>query len=152
MKIQGIDHIVIAVRDLDKAVKFFSELLETDFEELNGTLKEMGVRSMISPEGIELISPTTQNEVAKFLEQKGEGLYALSLRVKDAMQAAADARKKGIRVIHETSQEQLGTRYSDFREILLHPKDAYGVLLLLTEYKTAKQHIASLTLSHLKKS
>ena len=138
MKIQGIDHIVIAVRDLDKAVKFFSELLETDFEELNGTLKKIGIRSMISPEGIELISPTTQNEVAKFLEQKEEGLYALSLRVKDAMQAADDARKKGIRVIHEAKQEQLGTRYSDFREILLHPKDAYGVLLLLTEYKTAK--------------
>ena len=93
---------------------------------------------MISPEGIELISPTTQNEVAKFLEEKDEGLYALSLRVKDATQAAADARKKGIRVIHEAKQEQLGSRFSDFREILLHPKDAYGVILLLTEYRTAK--------------
>jgi methylmalonyl-CoA/ethylmalonyl-CoA epimerase len=138
MKIQGIDHIVIAVKDLDKAVKFFSELLETEFEDLNGTLKEMGIRSKMSPEGIELISPTTQNEVAKFLEQKGEGLYALSLRVKDAMQAANDAKKRGIRVIGGTKQDQLGTRYFNFREILLHPKDVYSVLLLLTEYRTAK--------------
>jgi methylmalonyl-CoA/ethylmalonyl-CoA epimerase len=138
VKIQGIDHIVIAVKDLDKAVKFFSELLETEFEELNGTLKKIGVRSKISPEGIELISPITQNEVAKFLEQKGEGLYALSLRVKNATQAAADARKKGIRVIGEAKQEQLGTRYFNFREILLHPKDTYGVLLLLTQYNTTK--------------
>lgn len=138
MKIQGIDHIVIAVRDLVKAVEFFSALLETEFEELNGSLKKIGVRSMMSPEGIELISPTTQNDVAKFLEQRDEGLYALSLRVKDALQAADDARKKGIRVIHETKQGQLGSRYSDFREILLHPKDVYGVLLLLTEYRTAR--------------
>lgn len=139
MKIQDIDHVVIAVKDIDKAVKFFSELLETNFEEINGTLKEMGVRSKISPEGIELISPTTtQNEVAKFLERKGEGLYALSLRVKDAMQAATDAREKGIRVIGATKQEQLGTRYLNFKEILLHPKDAHGVLLLLTQYETAK--------------
>jgi methylmalonyl-CoA epimerase len=138
VKIQGIDHVVIAVRDLDKAVEFFSALLETEFEELNGTLKKIGVRSMISPEGIELISPTMQNEVAKFLEQRDEGLYALSLRVKDATQAAADARKKGIRVIHEAKQEHLGSRFSDFREILLHPKDVHGVLVLLTEYRTAR--------------
>lgn len=133
MKIEGIHHIVIAVRDLKKAEAFFSNLFETTFDDL-GAVEQVGVRSMMSPEGIEIMAPLTpESELARFLERRGEGVYAVSFRVDNPAEAGADAERKGVRVIGEIKTEQLGTRYFNIEEILLHPKDAYGVHILLTK-------------------
>ena len=139
MKTLGIDHIVIAVRDIERAAKFFSELFETSFEELEppdgGELK-----TKICSEGIELISPlTAQSPVAKFLENKGEGLYGISFRVMNVQEAADDVKRKGVRIIGKTEKAKLGSSVLNLKELFLHPKDAYGVHILLTEYDEVKE-------------
>ena len=138
MKTLGIDHIVIAVRDIERAAKFFSELFETSFEELEPP-DGAELRTKICTEGIELISPlTAQSPVAKFLENKGEGLYGISFRVMNVQEAANDVKTKGIRILGTAEREKLGSSFLNFKELFLHPKDAYGVHILLTEYETAK--------------
>ena len=137
MKIEDIDHVVIAVKDMDSAVEFFSRLFETTFEDL-GIVEEIGgVRSKVCPEGIELLSPVgPESALSAFLNKRGEGLYALALKVRNAENAASDARSEGVRAVGRIEREQLGTKVFNLREIILHPKDAFGVQFLLTESET----------------
>jgi len=138
MKILGIDHVVIAVKDIEKASEFFSELFETSFEELEPP-EEAEVRTKICPEGIELISSQTpQSPLTKFLGNKGEGLYGISFRVMNFQEAADDVKKKGLRIIGKAEKDQLGKGVFNVKELFLHPKDAFGVQILLTEYETEK--------------
>jgi methylmalonyl-CoA/ethylmalonyl-CoA epimerase len=138
MKTLGIDHIVIAVKDIEKATEFFSELFETSFEELEPP-EGAQVRTKICPEGVELISSRTPGSpVEKFIEGKGEGLYGLSFRVVNFQKATEDVKKKGIRIIGKAEKDQLGRDVFNLKELFLHPKDAFGVQLLLTQYETTK--------------
>jgi len=67
MKTEGIDHDVIAMKDLEQAHKVFSELVDTSFEDL-GAIEEMGLHSSMSPEGLELVTPTSiESGLAKYM-------------------------------------------------------------------------------------
>ena len=89
--IGGIDHIVIAVRSLEKAKPFFSELLGTEFKDV-AVNEEVGYRAVMSPGGVEILEPTRpDSDVAKYIDKKGEGLYALAFTVQDADKAEAKA-------------------------------------------------------------
>lgn len=139
MKTLGIDHVVIVVKDIKKAAEFFSKLFETSFEELEPP-EGVEVRSMMCTEGIELLSPVTgQGPVAKFLENKGEGLYGISFRVVNAQEAADNVKRKGIRIIGKAEKEKLGSSVLNLKELFLHPMDAHGVHILLTEYDEVKE-------------
>ena len=133
-KIVGnIDHVVIAVRDMGKAKEFFSDLLETEFVDL-GAIEEYGWRSAMSPGGVELLSPTRpDSDLAKFLDRRGEGLYALAFTVQDADKAKAKAEEKGIRVVGDTGEVKLKEDLPPIRELWLHPKDNYGVYVMFTQ-------------------
>ena len=125
---EKIDHVVLAVKDADKAMKFFSELLGIEFDEI-GEERTWKFKSFMSPEGLELLVPTSEDsETAKFIQKRGEGLFALSFKVRDAEKVAKKAEKMGVRVIGKIERE-------NFKEIFLHPKDCFGVQILLTEYK-----------------
>lgn len=127
-EVEKIDHVVIAVKDAEKAMKFFSELLGIEFDEI-GEEKNWKFKSFMSPEGLELLTPTSEDsETAKFIEKRGEGLFALSFKVNDAEKVAKRAEEMGIRVIGKIER-------GGFKEIFLHPKDCFGVQILLTEYK-----------------
>ena len=129
--IGNIDHIVIAVWSIEKAEPFFSELLDTDFIEV-AINEEVGYRSVMSPGGVELLEPTRQDsDVAKYLNKKGEGLYALAFMVADAGKAKAKAEKMGIRVVGEVTRDT--GPLAGLREIWLHPKDNYGVYVMFTQ-------------------
>ncbi|RLI76993.1 methylmalonyl-CoA epimerase [Archaeoglobales archaeon] len=126
--VEKIDHVVVAVKDAEKAMKFFSELLGIEFDEI-GEEKDWKFKSFMSSEGLELLTPTSEDsETAKFIQKRGEGLFALSFKVTDAEKIAKKAEKMGIRVIGKIERE-------GFKEIFLHPKDCFGVQILLTEYK-----------------
>jgi methylmalonyl-CoA/ethylmalonyl-CoA epimerase len=142
--IGNIDHIAIAVRSIEGAQEFFSDLLDTEFTELapsgpgndEDTLREaqkmIGFRSVISPEGIELMESTRpDSDLQKFLDKRGEGVYAVAFTVEDAGKARAKAEKKGIRIAGEISSELKGV--GPMREIWLHPKDCHGVYIMFTE-------------------
>ena len=130
----AIDHVGIAVRDLDAAI----ELYETTFgmklvhQETN---EEQGVREAMIRVGdsgscIQLLAPiNAESTIAKFLDRSGPGLQQLAYRVTDVEKASAVLRERGVRLLYDAPRR--GT--ADSRINFVHPKDAGGVLVELVQ-------------------
>jgi methylmalonyl-CoA/ethylmalonyl-CoA epimerase len=138
-----IDHVGIAVADLDEAIAWYGEVfgLVNTHDEVN---EEQGVReAMLAAPGtdpasttrIQLLAPLrADSAIGKFLDRNGPGLQQLAYRVTD-IEAAMDALKaKGLRLLYP--EPRRGT--ADSRINFIHPKDAGGVLVELVE--PAKDH------------
>ncbi|MFD9703379.1 methylmalonyl-CoA epimerase [Lentzea sp. NPDC059081] len=134
--VTAIDHVGIAVPDLDVAIAFYRDNfgMEVAHEEVN---EEQGVReAMLHAPGvhdgtaIQLLAPLDESStIAKFIGRSGPGLQQLAYRVSD-VDAAADAlRAKGLRLLYDAAKR--GT--SNSRVNFVHPKDAGGVLIELVE-------------------
>jgi len=133
MKVEGIDHVHIFVKNLDNAIKFFEKALNTKFEEpmlpqnADGTSVE--ARIAMNALGLELIEGTSQESpVTKFVEQRGEGLAGLSLRVTNIEEAITHLEACGLRLIRRGDFENL-------KEAQFHPKDSFGLVLEISERK-----------------
>ncbi|RSM63080.1 methylmalonyl-CoA epimerase [Amycolatopsis sp. WAC 01376] len=135
--VTAIDHVGIAVPDLDAAIAFHAEHfgLEVAHEEVN---EEQGVReAMLRAPGaagtetaIQLLAPLRDDSaIGKFLAKSGPGLQQLAYRVSDVDAAAAALRAQGLRLLYDEAKR--GT--SDSRVNFVHPKDAGGVLVELVE-------------------
>jgi len=126
-----IDHVAVAVRSIERAKVFFSELLGTEFVEI-GSDNDLGFRSVMSPNGLELLEPTRpDSDLARFLDKRGEGLYAIAFATSDADISRRKAEEMGVRVVgdHAVNEEPI----RGLREIWLHPKDSFGVYLMFTQ-------------------
>jgi methylmalonyl-CoA/ethylmalonyl-CoA epimerase len=129
-----IDHVGIAVPDLDEAIAFYGKAfgLRVLHEEVN---EEQGVREAMLGVGdsgscIQLLSPlSADSTIAKFLERSGPGIQQVAYGVDDVEEAAATLRSAGVRVLYETAKR--GTAGS--RVNFCHPKDCGGVLIELVE-------------------
>ena len=134
----AIDHVGIAVPDLDEAIDFYTETfgMRVAHEETN---EEQGVReAMLSVGGepvgtascLQLLAPLSpESTIAKFLDRSGPGMQQLAYRVTDVEQVAAVLRERGVRLLYDAPKR--GT--SDSRVNFVHPKDAGGVLVELVE-------------------
>jgi methylmalonyl-CoA/ethylmalonyl-CoA epimerase len=129
-----IDHVGIAVPDLDAAIEFYGRVfgMECAHTEVND---DQGVREAMLTVGdgtsrLQLLAPLRDDSaIAKFLAKSGPGLQQIAYTVSD-VEAAADAvRAKGLRVLYE--QPRRGTAGS--RINFVHPKDCGGVLVELVE-------------------
>lgn len=128
MKVERIDHIHVAVKDLDKAISFFSQILGTNFSNTIN-VEKYTLKSVISPLGLELIESTSpEGVIAKFIERKGEGVSAISFKVPNLEEAIAELQSKGLRLVGRVEQGRL-------KEAQFHPKDAFGVMIELCEYE-----------------
>ena len=124
---EKIDRIAIAVKDLEKAAAFFSDLLDIDFD-IVGTQSELGMRGGYSASGLELIESThPKSLIARFLEQRGEGLWAVVLKVKNMDEMIKKFEAKGLKVAGDVT-------VGSMREVAFHPKGSYGVEIVLAEY------------------
>ncbi|HEX6921363.1 MAG TPA: methylmalonyl-CoA epimerase [Actinomycetes bacterium] len=129
-----IDHVGLAVRDLDAAIAFYERTfgVHVVHEEVN---EEQGVREAMLAVGdsgscIQLLAPLTpESTIAKFLERSGEGIQQVAYGVDDIDAACADLREKGVRLLYD--EPKRGTAGS--RINFVHPKDAGGVLVELVE-------------------
>jgi methylmalonyl-CoA/ethylmalonyl-CoA epimerase len=134
--IGDLSHVVIAVKDIEKAQRFFSEFMGAKFRKI-GENKAVGFISVIGDNRLEILSPTRpDSNVAKFIDKRGEGLYAVGFKTPDAGKARAKAEKMGIRVVGDITDADLvgGKGHGrGMREIWLHPKDVFGVYTLLTQ-------------------
>jgi len=129
MKVEKVDRILIAVRDLEAASKLFSNLFELKVDEL-GVYEEQEVKYTRSPLGLEVIQSTSPDgPVARFVDRKGEGLYAVILKVPDINSAVREMEEKGLRL---AASPQTG----GLKEAYFHPKDSYGVMIVLCEYES----------------
>ena len=129
-----IDHVGVAVPDLDEAIAFYTRTfgLACVHTEVN---EEQGVREAMLAAGdgstrLQLLAPLTpESTIAKFLSRSGPGLQQLAYTVAD-VEAAADAiRARGLRVLYD--EPRRGTAGS--RVNFVHPKDCGGVLVELVE-------------------
>jgi methylmalonyl-CoA/ethylmalonyl-CoA epimerase len=129
-----IDHVGVAVPDLDEAVAFYRYAfgMEVVHEETN---EEQGVREAMVAVGdsgscIQLLAPLNEDStIAKFLDRSGPGLQQLAFRVDDVERVADVLRERGLRLLYDAPKR--GT--SDSRVNFIHPKDAGGVLVELVE-------------------
>jgi methylmalonyl-CoA/ethylmalonyl-CoA epimerase len=127
-----IDHIGIAVKDLEESLKFYTEVLGL---ECIGTevVDEQKVKVAFLPIGdskIELLEATEPDSaVAKFIEKKGAGIQHIALRVDDINKAIAEMEAKGMRMIDKEARYGAGNG----RIAFMHPKSTDGVLLELCE-------------------
>ncbi|NMB34695.1 MAG: methylmalonyl-CoA epimerase [Firmicutes bacterium] len=131
MKIEKIDHICIAVKDLEKAEKYFKKIfgLTPDDRYIEESEKINVIRYYIGEVGLELMGPTdADSNVAKFIEKYGEGFYLLSLKVNDAEKALTELKAKNIPLIDETPRQWRDSNY-----IFIKPKAFFGVLMELID-------------------
>ena len=137
----AIDHVGIAVADLDVAMAFYRDTfgMETVHEETN---EEQGVREAMVAVGdsgscIQLLAPLNESStIAKFLDRSGPGMQQIAYRVTDIDAVCATLRDRGLRLLYETPRR--GT--SDSRVNFIHPKDAGGVLVELVEPSVSSRH------------
>ena len=135
----AIDHVGIAVPDLDEAVALYRDAfgMHVLHEEVN---EEQGVREAMvgigdratNPGGscIQLLAPLdAESTIAKFLDRNGPGLQQLAFRVEDVEHVADVLRERGLRLLYDAPRR--GT--SGSRVNFIHPKDAGGVLVELVE-------------------
>ena len=129
----GIDHVGIAVADLESAVEVWTAMgLVEDHRETN---EEQGVDEgmMAFSDGrqVQLLGARSpESAVGKFLARNGQGLQQLALRVSDIQAACRAIEAAGLRLVYP--QPQAGT--SGSRINFVHPKDVTGVLVELVEY------------------
>lgn len=132
MKILNIDHIGIASKDLDKALKFYVEALgleATGFEQIDDQSVKVGFLPMSEGELEILESTTPDGPVAKFIESRGEGIQHIALRVNNIEEALNELKEKGVRLIDERPRYGAGGAKIAF----IHPKETGGVLLELCQ-------------------
>ena len=129
-----IDHVGIAVADLDAAIAFYWDTygMQLLHEETNA---EQGVREAMMAVGssgscIQLLAPLSPDSpIGKFLARSGPGIQQMAYRVEDIDAVCATLRERGVRLLYDTPKR--GT--SDSRVNFIHPKDAGGVLVELVE-------------------
>ena len=130
----AIDHVGVAVRDLDEAIEFYERTygMRLAHQEVN---EEQGVREAMMAVGdsgahIQLLAPLNEEStIAKFLDRSGPGVQQMAYRVTDVDAVSAVLRERGVRLLYDAPRR--GT--SDSRINFIHPKDAGGVLVELVE-------------------
>ena len=132
MKPTVIDHIGIAVSDLDEALKFWEGNMGVKCHGVE-EVAEQKVKTAFLPvkdTEIELLAGTSPDSpVSKFIEKKGEGIQHIAIRVDDLEATLEELKAKGVRLIDEKPRIGAGGAKIAF----VHPKSSRGVLLELCE-------------------
>ncbi|MEM7791291.1 MAG: methylmalonyl-CoA epimerase [Verrucomicrobiota bacterium] len=135
--ITKIDHLGIAVRNLETAVDYYTKALglECEGREEVSSQKVKTAFFAVGEVHLELLEPTADDSpIAKFLERNGEGIHHVAFGVEDIEEQLAHASKSGVRLIHEVPFEGAADKLVAF----LHPKSTGGVLTEFCQGK-AKQ-------------
>ena len=130
----AIDHVGVAVSDLDVAITFYRDTygMTLVHEEVN---EEQGVREAMMAVGtsgscVQLLAPLSpQSTIAKFLDRSGPGIQQVAYRVVDVEAVSQTLRDRGLRLLFDAPRR--GT--SNSRVNFIHPKDAGGILVELVE-------------------
>jgi len=137
MKVNKIDHICIAVKNLNEARKTWEPILgktKPDDPYVDEPSKINVARYWLGDVGFELMESTTPDgDVAKFVEKRGEGVMIIGLNVDNTEEAIRELKAKGYKFIPDKTYGEMrpfrGCKYT-----FIHPKDVNGVLLELIDY------------------
>jgi len=132
VKMRKIDHIGIAVHNLENSNELFSKLFGQAAYKTEEVASE-GVKTsffMCGPNKIELLEATNENSpIAKFLEKKGEGIHHIAFDVEDIYAEIERLKLEGFTVLNETPKKGADNKLVAF----LHPKTTNGVLIELCQ-------------------
>jgi methylmalonyl-CoA epimerase len=127
-----LDHIGIAVADVQEALRFYRDALGLDVE-LPEDVPSQRVRAHFIPTGdaaLELLEATAEDSpIAKYVQKRGPGLHHITLRVDDISGALAQLKARGVRLIDETPRPGAHGSLVAF----IHPSSAHGVLVELKQ-------------------
>ncbi|AFM26494.1 VOC family protein [Desulfomonile tiedjei] len=138
MKINKIDHICIAVKNLEEARKVWEPFLGKDKPDdayVDELEKIRVARYLVGEVGFELMESTTPDgEVARFIEKRGEGIMLISFNVDNTREAVKDLQGKGYPFIPD-SHGEIARPFRDCEFSFIHPKKLNGVLTEIIDYK-----------------
>jgi methylmalonyl-CoA epimerase len=133
-KIMGIDHIAVAVSDVEKSVASYQKILGAELI-VTGEIAMQGNKTNAAylrlGESVIVLDGAVDPDgfLAKFIQKRGEGLHHIGLVVDNLDEFANELEAKGIRIPH---RESFG---DERREIVLSPKDLNGVVMQIIEWK-----------------
>jgi methylmalonyl-CoA/ethylmalonyl-CoA epimerase len=130
-KITKINHIGIAVNNIEESLPFWTEGVGLRLHHIEEVARQKSKVAFlpIGESDIELVAPTADDStIVKFLADKGQGMHHLCLETDDIVGMLADLKAKGIRLINETPIEEPGRKMA-----FVHPKSTGGVLVELYE-------------------
>lgn len=135
--VSHLDHVGIAVPDLDAALKFYKDAFDwvnhhTETNEEQGVTEAMvGPANLTKDHGqVQLLAPLNENStIAKFIGKKGPGLQQMCVRTTDIDTLCTHLREQGIRLLYDAPKNGTAGARINF----VHPKDAGGVLLEITQ-------------------
>ena len=132
-----LDHIGIAVDDLDAALAFYSDALGLEVDATED-VPSQGVRAhflRVGSAALELLEATTdESPIRRFVTRRGAGIHHITLRVDDIAAALARLKARGVRLIDETPREGAEGALVAF----VHPSAAHGVLVELKQERGAQ--------------
>ncbi|MEM2211215.1 MAG: methylmalonyl-CoA epimerase [Nitrososphaerales archaeon] len=131
--IKKIDHIGIAVKNLDNALKLYKDAFGLEFKSIE-VVKDQKVRVATIPIGdvkIELIEPIEiDSPITKFIESRGEGIHHIALESDNISNMLKSLKEKGYKLIDE--EPRIGANKAKIA--FIHPKSMMGVLFELCEH------------------
>lgn len=130
--VKRIDHIAIAVNDIDDVARFYTDTLKLDLsgvEVVTGQKAKVGFLK-IGESNIELVQPASDDSpLVKFLETRGPGIHHICFEVEDIQKEVEELKKQGVRMIDEIPRPGA----HNTRVAFIHPKSSGGVLIELNE-------------------
>lgn len=133
MNISHIEHIGIAVKNLNAAIKYYEEILGLKCYNVE-EVADQKVRTaffMVGQTKVELLESTDpEGPIGRFIEKKGEGIHHLAFAVNDLQKNLDEIQSKGIQLIDK--KPRMGAEGLNIA--FLHPKSTYGVLTELCEH------------------
>ncbi len=128
-----LDHVGIAVKDLDESIKFFKDALGLELIRVEEVPEEKVRVAMIKAGDVrlELLEATAEDSaIAKYIEKRGEGIHHIALRVDNADEVTRKLKNQGVRLVYgKPKVVSKGSRKVNF----IHPKSAHGILLEIVE-------------------
>ena len=137
-----LDHVGIAVQDIEKALAFYRDALGLEIEPVE-KVESQRVRAHVIPAGqgaLELLEATAPDSpIARYVDKRGPGIHHVTLRVPDIGAALDHLRTRGVRLIDE--QPRPGAQSSLIA--FIHPSSSHGVLVELKQHTQAASALAS---------
>lgn len=132
----AVDHVGIAVPDLEAAIAFHVEVLGLELRHREDNPEQGVAEAMLAPKGtpggaqIQLLAPLSpESPIARFLDRSGPGLQQLAYRVADVDACANALRGKGLRLLYDAARRGTSGSMINF----IHPRDTGGVLIELVQ-------------------
>lgn len=134
MKVEKLERVALAVRDMDEVAPFFERLLGVRFDPKVES-PELGMTGRYTAEGLELVSGIAGSVIDQFVKHRGQGVFCVVFKVSDMDEAIVHFAEMGLEPVKDVT-------FGGLREVAFHPRDSFGLQIVLAEY--AASHPATI--------